>query len=80
MMTCSVLECSGTEYRARWVQDSLKFPRSLMLSPPDSVAILQLLLKLTCAKVAVEVGTFTGNLLLCMVLACSKLVDSEYAA
>lgn len=33
-----------------------------MLSPPDSIAILQLLLRLTSAKTAVEVGCFTGTL------------------
>lgn len=43
------------------LQESLKHSRGLMLSPPDSIAILQLLIKLTKARVAVEVGVFTGK-------------------
>ena len=31
-----------------------------MVSPPDSIAILQLMTKMTQAKVAIEVGVFTG--------------------
>ena len=33
-----------------------------MTSPPDSIAVLQLLVKLTKAKTAIEVGVFTGFL------------------
>ena len=42
---------------------------SRMVSPPDSVAILQLLLKLSNATRAVEVGVFTGYTALGMALA-----------
>jgi len=31
-----------------------------MVSPPDSIAILQLMVKLASCKIAVEVGAFTG--------------------
>lgn len=38
-----------------------------MLSPPDSIAILQMLVRLTHAKRVVEVGVFTGaSLLFCL--------------
>ena len=43
------------------LQASLKHKRGLMVSPPDSIPILQLLLKLTNAKKVVEVGVFTGS-------------------
>ena len=38
------------------------------MSPPDSIAILQLLLKLTSATKVIEVGTFTGYMTLGLAL------------
>lgn len=43
-------------------QVSLRQRLSMMVSPPDSIAILQLMTKMTQAKVAIEVGVFTGLL------------------
>lgn len=48
---------------------SLAHPRAAMCSPPDSVAILQQLLRLVGAHVVVEVGVFTGYTTLGMALA-----------
>lgn len=39
---------------------SLEHARAGMLSPPDSIAILQMLVRLIGAKRAIEVGVFTG--------------------
>ena len=36
--------------------------RSGMCSPPDSIPLLQMMVKLTQAKKIVEVGVFTGDL------------------
>lgn len=47
---------------------SLEHPRAAMCSPPDSVAILQQLLRMIGAKVVVEVGVFTGYTTLGMAL------------
>ncbi len=41
-------------------QVSLKHPRAGMVSPPDSIAILQMLAKLVDAKKILEIGVFTG--------------------
>ena len=40
-----------------------------MVSPPDTVALLQMLMRLTGARKAVEVGVFTGFTALGMGLA-----------
>lgn len=50
-------------------QVTLQHPRKGMLSPPDSIAILQMLAKLTSAKNIIEVGVFTGYTTLGMALA-----------
>jgi len=42
------------------VQLSLKHRRGGMCSPPDSIPILQMLVRLTNARRVVEVGVFTG--------------------
>ena len=44
-------------------------PVSRMVSPPDTVALLQMLMRLTGARKAVEVGVFTGFTALGMGLA-----------
>lgn len=49
-------------------QVTLQHPRKGMLSPPDSIAILQMLAKLTSAKNIIEVGVFTGYTTLGMAL------------
>ena len=46
---------------AEVMQVSLKHSRGGMTSPPDSIAILQTLLKLTAANTAIEVGVYTGK-------------------
>lgn len=50
-------------------QVSLRQRLSMMVSPPDSIAILQLMTKMTQAKVAIEVGVFTGYTALGVALA-----------
>lgn len=50
-------------------QASLAHPYAGMVSPPDSVAILQQLLRLVGAKLVIEVGVFTGYTTLGMALA-----------
>jgi len=51
---------------------SLQHPRAGMCSPPDSVAVLQQLLRLVGAKKVIEVGVFTGYTALGMALALPK--------
>lgn len=41
-------------------QVSLQHPRAGMVSPPDSIAILQMLAKLVGASNILEIGVFTG--------------------
>lgn len=48
-----------------WLQVSLLHQRGGMTSPPDSIAILQLLVKLSNAKTVIEVGVFTGMRFYC---------------
>ena len=50
-------------HRCADVQESLRHARAMMVSPPDSIAILQQLLRLTSANTAIEVGCFTGQFL-----------------
>jgi predicted O-methyltransferase YrrM len=47
----------------------MQHPRVGMCSPPDSIPILQMLAKLTEARLIVEVGVFTGYATLGMALA-----------
>jgi predicted O-methyltransferase YrrM len=47
----------------------MQHPRLGMCSPPDSIPILQMLARLTDAKLIVEVGVFTGYATLGMALA-----------
>lgn len=46
------------------LQASLQHPRAGMCSPPDSVAVLQQLLRLVGAKKVIEVGVFTGEMVI----------------
>ena len=42
-------------------QETMKHARKGMCSPPDSIPLLQMLVRLTQAKNVVEVGVFTGK-------------------
>ena len=55
------LESDPIFLTSKTLQASLEHRRGMMVSPPDSIPILQLLLKLTKAKKVVEVGVFTGS-------------------
>ena len=47
----------------------MQHPRLGMCSPPDSIPILQMLARLTDARLVIEVGVFTGYATLGMALA-----------
>ena len=48
------------EVLARVERETREMPRSQMLTPPDEAALLTMLARLTGARRALEVGTFTG--------------------
>ncbi len=74
------------ELCARLRQQTLAMPRASMLSSPEQVQFLLLLLKMLDARRAIEVGTFTGYTALRLTLGLPELrltccdVSEEYAA
>jgi caffeoyl-CoA O-methyltransferase len=75
------------ELLARVERETAEMPRSMMQISPDQGALMHLLTRLTGARNALEVGTFTGYSAICIArglaeggrLTCLEL-DEEYAA